>query len=109
MVQTQYQNMGKGCEGILPQGKGLQNLRKLRKEVVIYKNRQINSFQKVSEGSTGKKIEEKISILKFSTEFDILLNSRKTKMFCTRRQFALFNAVLMQKFWSWYLMERFSE
>ena len=45
MVQTQYQNMGKGCEGILPQGKGLQNLRKLRKEVVIYKNRQINSFQ----------------------------------------------------------------
>ena len=37
MVQTQYQNMGKGCEGILPQGKGLQNLRKLRKEVVIYK------------------------------------------------------------------------
>ena len=37
MVQTQYQNMGKGCDGILPQGKGLQNLRKLRKEVVIYK------------------------------------------------------------------------
>ena len=73
MVQTQYQNMGKGCEGILPQGKGLQNLRKLRKEVVIYKNRQINSFQKVSEGSTGKKIEEKISILKFSTEFNIFI------------------------------------
>ena len=29
--------MGKGCEGILPQSKGLHNSRKLRKVVTIYK------------------------------------------------------------------------
>ena len=37
MVQTQYRNMGKGCEGILPQSKGLHSSRKLRKVVTIYK------------------------------------------------------------------------
>ena len=36
MAQTQYRNMGKGCEGILPQIKGLHSSRKLRKVVTIY-------------------------------------------------------------------------
>ena len=35
IAQTQYRNMGKSCEGILPQGKGLHNSRKLRKAVAI--------------------------------------------------------------------------
>ena len=35
MVQTQYRNMDESCEGILPQGKGLLNSRKLRRTVVI--------------------------------------------------------------------------
>ena len=37
MAQTQYRNMGKGYDGILPQGKGLYSSRKLRKVVAIYK------------------------------------------------------------------------
>ena len=37
MAQTQYQNMGKGCEGVFPQGKGLHNSRKLGKVVAIFK------------------------------------------------------------------------
>ena len=37
MAQTQYQSMGWGCEAILPQGKGLHNLQKSRKIVMIYK------------------------------------------------------------------------
>ena len=36
---------GQGCEGIVPQGKGIHNSRKLGKVVAI--NRQTNSFQKV--------------------------------------------------------------
>ena len=35
MAQTQYWNMDKNCEGILPQGKDLPNSRKLRKAVAI--------------------------------------------------------------------------
>ena len=35
MAQTQYWNMDKSCEGILPQGKDLPNSRKLRKAVAI--------------------------------------------------------------------------
>ena len=53
MAQTQYRNMDKGCEGILPRGKGLQNSQKLRKEVAIYKSRKliisIKSLKKVPE------------------------------------------------------------
>ena len=37
IAQTQYRNMGKGCEGIFPQGKGLHNSQKLKKAEVIYK------------------------------------------------------------------------
>ena len=37
MAQKQYRNMGKGCEGILPQGKGLHHSQKLKKAVMIYK------------------------------------------------------------------------
>ena len=37
MAQTEYRNMGKVCEGSLPQGKGLHSSRKLRKVVAIYK------------------------------------------------------------------------
>ena len=35
MAQTQYQNMDKRCEGMLPQGNGLHNSRMLRKAVAI--------------------------------------------------------------------------
>ena len=35
MVQTQYRNMDKNCEGILLQGKDFHNSRKLRKAVAI--------------------------------------------------------------------------
>ena len=49
MAQTQYRNIGKGCEGILPQGKGPRNSRKLGKGSSDLQNRQIYSFQKVSE------------------------------------------------------------
>ena len=45
--------MGQGCEGILPQGKGLHNSRKLRKLVAIYKTYKLilskNSLKKVPE------------------------------------------------------------
>ena len=37
MAETQYRNMDKGYEGILPQGDSLQNSGKLRKVVAIYK------------------------------------------------------------------------
>ena len=37
MAETQYRNMGTGCEGILLQGNSLHNSRKLRKVVAIYK------------------------------------------------------------------------
>ena len=47
--------MAKGCEEILPQGKGLHNSRKLRKLVAIYKTDKLILFQKVSEKSTKKK------------------------------------------------------
>ena len=47
--------MGKGCEGILPQGKGLHNSQKLRKYRSDLQNRQTNSLQKVSEKSTRKR------------------------------------------------------
>ena len=48
--------MGQGCEGILPQGKGLHNSRKLRKLVAIYKTYKLilskNSlYQKKDRGS----------------------------------------------------------
>ena len=33
--------MDKGCEGIFPQGKGLHNSRKLKKEVAIYKRDEV--------------------------------------------------------------------
>ena len=35
MTQTQYRNIDKRCEGILPQGKGLHNSQKLRKALAI--------------------------------------------------------------------------
>ena len=38
--------MGKGCEGIIPQGKGLHNSRKLRKVVAIYKTDKLILFKK---------------------------------------------------------------
>ena len=34
---SQYRNIGKGCEGILPQSNDLHNSRKLRKVSAIYK------------------------------------------------------------------------
>ena len=49
MEQTQYQSMGKGCEGILPQGK-------VKKDSSDLQKRQANSFQ-VPEKSARKRIE----------------------------------------------------
>ena len=57
MAQTQYWNRGKSCEGIFPQGKGLHNSRKLKKGSTNLQKIQNNSFQKVFEKSTLKRIE----------------------------------------------------
>ena len=38
IVQTQYRNMDESCEGILPQGKGLLNSRKLKAVVIKLAN-----------------------------------------------------------------------
>ena len=46
--------MGKGCEGIFPQGKGLHNSQKLRKVEVIYKTDKLIPFKK-----SLKKVPEK--------------------------------------------------
>ena len=54
IAQTQYRNMGKGCEGIFPQGKGLHNSQKLRKVEVIYKTDKLILFKK-----SLKKVPEK--------------------------------------------------
>ena len=54
MAQTQYQNMGKGCEGVFPQGKGLHNSRKLGKVVAIFKTSSLILSKKVSEKVPGK-------------------------------------------------------
>ena len=69
MAQTQYRNMDKGCEGILPRGKGLQNSQKLRKEVTIYRSRKlilsIKSLKKVpvKRKSFGKRyLTEKVAL-----------------------------------------------
>ena len=57
MAQTKYRNMGKGCEGILPQGKGLHNSRMLRKLVAIYKTHKLilskKSLKKVQKKERG--------------------------------------------------------
>ena len=47
--------MDKGCEGILPQG--FSQFMKVKKGSSNLQNSQTNSFQQVSEESTGKKIE----------------------------------------------------
>ena len=57
LEQTQYRNKGKGCEGILLQGKCLHNSRKLRKMVAIYKTYKLILSKKISEKSTRKRIE----------------------------------------------------
>ena len=53
MAQAQYRNVGRGGKGIFPQGKGLHNTRKLRKQVAIYKTYKLilfkNSLKKVPE------------------------------------------------------------
>ena len=53
------------------------------------------------------------SVLKFSTEIDIFSEFPKNKSFSISStdypvQCCPEKAILMQKFWSWYLMERFS-
>ena len=50
MAKIQYRNMVKGCEKIHPQGKVKKGSSDLQK-------RQTNSFQKVSEKNTRKRIE----------------------------------------------------
>ena len=75
MAQTQYRSMGKGCEGILPQGKGLHNSRKLRKVVAVYKTDKltlfIKSLKKVPEQDRGS---EKLPYSKTSCSKLIFFN-----------------------------------
>ena len=61
MAQTQYRNMDKNCDRILPQGKDLHNSRKLRKAVAIKLANQL--FLVSLWKSTGKKIETRKKIL----------------------------------------------
>ena len=54
------------------------------------------------------------SVLKFNTEIDIFIKFSKNKNFSHSSIDSLVQccpekAILIQKFWSWYLMERFSE
>ena len=58
VAQTQYGNIDKSCEGILPQSKGLHNSRKFRKVVAIYKTdklifskNSLKRYQKKDKGS----------------------------------------------------------
>ena len=55
MAQTQYRNMDKSCEGILPKGKGLHNSRKLRKAVAIYKTGKLMLSSKSLKKVPGKR------------------------------------------------------
>ena len=55
MAETQYQNMGKDCKGILPQGKGLHNPRKLRKTVAIDKPGKLIIYNKSLKKIPGKR------------------------------------------------------
>ena len=73
-AQTQYRNMEKGSEGILPQG--FSQFTKVKKGSSHLQNRQTNSFQHVSEESTGKKIEarKKVPYSKSSCSKSIFFN-----------------------------------
>ena len=55
MAETQYQNMGKDCKGILLQGKGLHNSRKLRKTVAIDKAGKLIIYNKSLKKVSGKR------------------------------------------------------
>ena len=57
MTQTQYRNMDKSCEGILPQGNGLHNSRKLRKAVAVYKTGKLIISNRYLKKVPKKKIE----------------------------------------------------
>ena len=66
MVQTQYGNMGKRFEGMLPQGKGLHHSQKLRKSVAIYKigklilsNKYLKKVPKKNRGSEKRALLKK--------------------------------------------------
>ena len=79
LTQTQYRNMNKGCEGILPQGKSLGDSRKLRKIVTIYKTgklilskKSLKKYQKKDRGS------EKLTYSKSSCSKLIFINQSIT-------------------------------
>ena len=73
MAQTQYRNMGKGCEGILPQSKGLHNSRKLRKVVTIYKIDKL-IFSKKSLKKVEDRVLEKVPCSKSSCSKLVFFN-----------------------------------
>ena len=54
MAQTRYRNLDKGCEGTLPQGKGLRSSGKLRKSVAI-----CNTGKLILPNKSLKKVQEK--------------------------------------------------
>ena len=56
MVKTKYRSTGKGCEEKLPQDK-------VKKRGSDLQKRQTNSFQKVSEKNTRKRMEARKSTL----------------------------------------------
>ena len=68
MAQTQFWNMTKGCEGILPQGvrkeSSLHNSRKLRKVVAIYKTDQLLSKKSLKKVPEKEKRLGKITLVK---------------------------------------------
>ena len=57
MSQTQYRNMDKGCKWTLRRVRAFTIGEKVNKDSSDLQNRETNSFQEVSEESTGKKIE----------------------------------------------------
>ena len=80
MAQTQYRNIDKGCEEILPQGKGLHHSQKLRKTVVIYKTSKLILSNKYLKKVPEKNIEtrKKVPYSKSSCSKLIFFNQPTT-------------------------------
>ena len=78
MEQTQYQNMGKGCEGILPEGK-------VKKDTSDLQKNPTNSFKKIPGKITTKRIEARKKYL--------------TQKAAVPNLFSLTNQLLILCFW----------
>ena len=90
MAQTQYRNMDKDCEGILPQGKGLHISRKLRKAVAIKLANQFFPLSLSRKYQKKDRDSEKGTLLKSSCSKFIFFNplsANPTKRPNTLKQF----------------------